>query len=143
MTREGVGHGGQPRIDLFRQLCRIDFGQQVGRQAFQQRTRQSLGDQAERGVLALILFVGGDCRNQPARLAAQKMLRRRLLHPVPELDEKEIDRAPIDEPDAVRIVEPYRQVAGAGYGRSGARGESGYRCVFRPCFPHQPDLTSL
>ena len=97
-TRQLVGDGDQPRIDLLRQLFRISLGQQGCRQALQHGARQSLGDQAEPRVLAVALLVRRDTRQQPARFAAQQVLRRRLLHPVPELDEEQVDGAPIDEP---------------------------------------------
>ena len=120
----------------------MSLGQQGCRQALEQGARQSLGHQAEPRVLAVALLVRRDTRQQPARFAAQQVLRRRLLHPVLELDEEQIDGAPIDEPDAVRVVELDRQVAGAGHGRTRARGERGERFVFQPG-PHQPDMTSL
>ena len=141
-TRQLVGNGDQPRVDLLRQLLRVSLGQQRCRQALEQSARQSLGHQAEPRVLAVALLVRRDTRQQPARFAAQQMLRRRLLYPVLELDEEQIDGAPIDEPDAVRVVELDRQVAGAGHGRTGARGERGDRFIFRPG-SHQPDMTSL
>ena len=45
----------------------MNLGQQGCRQAFQKGARQALGDQAERGVFAIvILFVRDDTRQQPA-----------------------------------------------------------------------------
>ena len=142
-ARERVGNGGQPGIGLFRQLCRMNLGQQGCRQAFEESAGRSLGNQAERRVFVIVSFVRRDARHQPARFAAQQMLRRRLLHPVLEFDQEQVDGAPIDEPDTVRVVELHRQVAGAGHGRTGASGELGDRRVCRPCELHQPDVTSL
>ena len=142
-TRECVRNRGQPGVDLFRQLRRIDLGQHGSRQTFQNGARRSLGDQAERGVFLIAWSVRCDARQQPARFAAQQMLRRRLLHPVPEFDQEQIDGALIDEPDSVRVVELHRQVAGAGHGLARSGGEFRDGRVPRPRVPHQPDLTSL
>ena len=66
-----------------------------------------------------------------------------MIHPVPEFDQEQIDGAPVDEPDGVRVVELHGQVAGAGHGLAGAGGEFRNGRVFRPRVPHHPDLTSL
>ena len=143
-ARQRVGHGGQPGIGLFRQFRRANLGQQGRRQALEQGTRQSLGNQAECGVLVIaVLLVRRDAGQQPARSTAKQVVRSGLFHPVPEFDQEQVHGAPIDEPDTVRVVEPYRQVAGAGHRCTGAGGELAQRCKFRESVLHQPDFTSL
>ena len=142
-ARERVGDGGQPGIGLFREFRRMDLGQRGCGQAFQKGARQSLGDQAQRRAIVIALFVGCDTRQQRARFAAQQMLRRRPLHALAGFDQKQIDRTPINEPDAVRIVESHRLVAGAGHGCADAGGKLRQRLAFRPRVVHQTDLISL
>ena len=131
VTEKCVGNAAQPGIGLLGQFGRVHPGELACRQAFQKRAGQSLRDQAERRVV----LVGRDARQNAAGLGAQEMLRRRLLHTVPEFDQEQIDRTPIDEPNAVGVVELYRQVAGAGHGFAGAAGEFRDRCEFRPAHP--------
>ena len=53
------------------------------------------------------------------------MLRRGLFDAVAALDRKQIDHAPVDEPDWVRVAHIQRQIAGAGHRRTRLCGEAG------------------
>ena len=127
ITEKRVGNASQPGIRLLGQFGRVHPGKHACRQAFQKRAGQSLGDQAERCVL----LVGLDARQKTSGFGAQEMLRRRLLHTVLEFDQEQVDGAPVDEPDAVQVVELYRQVPGAGHGLTGMAGEFRHRGEFR------------
>ena len=142
-TRERVGNGGQPGIRLFRQFRRISLRQQGRRQAFEKGVRQPFGDQAERRAAAAFVFVRRDAEQQLSGFPAQQVPGGGLLHTIPEFDQEQMDRTPFDDPDTIRVVEPDGQVAGAGHGCAGARGQRRYRRIFRPRVLHQPDMTSL
>ena len=109
-------HGGQvrePRIGLLGQLRAPHRGEVRGREAPQHRARQPLRDETQ-GRVSLL---GCDAGQEAAGSRAQHVLRRRLLDAVAGFDQKEIDRAFVDEPHALRIVDGRRQVAGARYRR--------------------------